>query len=269
MLIYPGFDPIALQLGPVAVRWYGLAYVAGMLGGLWYSKKIAVWHKAKNLTPDTLENFFIWAVIGIVAGGRLGYALFYGLDHLLRDPLWLLRVWEGGMSFHGGAAGVIAAILIFAHHYKVHPADLADRIVPVVPLGLFFGRIANFINGELWGRHVPNPDAVPWAMVFPAVDPLPRHPSQLYEAGLEGIILGLLLWFIVRKGHAFRRWVPSGVFLLGYAATRTLAEFFREPEITHNVLGLSITQGQTLSLPLALGGLLCLYLGYAHTPTRK
>jgi phosphatidylglycerol:prolipoprotein diacylglycerol transferase len=264
MLVWPDFNPVAIQLGPLAVRWYGLAYVAGMLAGLWYAKKITLWHKAKNVTPDVMESFFIWVVIGIIAGGRIGYALFYGLAHLLDDPLWLFRVWEGGMSFHGGAIGVMVAIFWFAWRQRIHPADLADRVTPVVPIGLFCGRIANFINGELWGRHVLNPDATPWAMVFPQVDPLPRHPSQLYEAGLEGILLGLVLWLVVRHGgdYKFRRWVPTGVFLAGYGIARFTVEFFREPEITHNVFGFVITQGQTLSLPLIVAGLGCFYLAY-------
>jgi phosphatidylglycerol:prolipoprotein diacylglycerol transferase len=239
-----------------------------MLGGLWYAKRIALWHKAKNLTPDVLENFFMWAVIGIIAGGRLGYVLFYGWPHFVRDPLWALRLWEGGMSFHGGALGVIIAIIVFAWRNQINIGDLGDRVVPVVPIGLFTGRLANFINGELWGRHVPNPDAVPWAMVFPAVDPLPRHPSQLYEAGLEGLVLGVLLWALVRKGQAVRRWVPSGVFLIGYGVARFTVEFFREPEITHSAFGLTITQGQTLCLPLMAGGLVCFWLAYREHASR-
>jgi phosphatidylglycerol:prolipoprotein diacylglycerol transferase len=262
MLIYPGFNPVALKLGPLAIRWYGLSYVAGMLGGLWVAKRLTRLFPARNLTPERLEQAFLFIVLGVILGGRVGYVLFYGWDHFLADPAWALRVWEGGMSFHGGALGVTLAIALFAWRHKIHPLDLADRIAPAVPIGLFFGRLANFINGELWGRPVANPDAVPWAMVFPRVDMLPRHPSQLYEAALEGLALGLLLYLATR--HGIRRWVPTGLFCLGYAAARLIVEYFREPEITHAWGALVLTQGQLLSLPLAAFGLACLALGHAR-----
>jgi phosphatidylglycerol:prolipoprotein diacylglycerol transferase len=264
MLVWPHFNPVAIQLGPLAVRWYGISYVVTLLLGLWYSKKIALWHKAKNITPDTIDNFFIWVTLGVILGGRIGYVLFYGWPHFMEDPLWALRVWEGGMSFHGGALGVIIAVFAFSWRNGIHPADLGDRVTPAVPIGCFLVRLANFVNGELWGRHVLNPDATPWAMVFPQVDPLPRHPSQLYEAGLEGLLLGLALWLAVRHGgdYKFRRWVPTGVFLTGYGIARFTVEFFREPEITHTILGFTITQGQTLSLPLIVAGLVCFWRAY-------
>lgn len=259
--IFPGFDPIALQIGPVAVHWYGLAYVVAMVLGLWYAKRLGNAHPAvqKNGTVvngETLDDLFIWVVLGVILGGRIGYVLFYAPHEFLANPAAIFAVWQGGMSFHGGALGVILAVLGFAWKKGIHPADLADRFVPVIPIGLLLGRIANFINGELWGR-VTSVETTPWAMVFPHVDALPRHPSQLYEAALEGAVLLVVLWLLTRKG--ITRWLPSGVFLVGYALARMFVEIFRTPEITHNVLGLEITQGQALCLPMLAFGLLCLY----------
>ncbi|MCP5405009.1 MAG: prolipoprotein diacylglyceryl transferase [Pseudomonadaceae bacterium] len=261
MIPFPDISPIALQLGPVAVRWYGLAYVAGMLGGLWLAKRLASRHPARNLSPDTMENAFLAIILGVVLGGRLGYVLFYalptyGFGLLAADPTYPFRVWEGGMSFHGGVIGVVLAMFWVAWKHRIHPLDLADRITPVLPIGLFFGRIANFINGELWGR-VTSPE-LPWAMVFPHAGPQPRHPSQLYEAGLEGLVLFALLWLTTRKG--ITRYQPSGVFLTGYALARIFVENFRTPEITHTYMGLQLTQGQLLSLPMLVVGLVFLYV---------
>lgn len=252
MLIHPAIDPVAIQLGPLAIRWYGLAYVVALLGGLWGVKRLAAKYPAKGFKPEMVDDLFIWIVVGVIAGGRLGFVLFYDLARYIAEPSAMLRVWEGGMSFHGGMLGVVLAMLLFAWKHRIHPVDIADRVVVLVPLGLLLGRIANFVNGELWGR-VTSPD-LPWAMVFPYVDALPRHPSQLYEAGLEGLLLGaLLLWLV--KARGFIRGEASGVFLAGYGLARFFVENFRTPEIVHDLGWIAITQGQTLSLPMVVVGI--------------
>lgn len=262
MLTFPEIDPVALHLGPLAIRWYGLAYVAGMLGGLWIAKRLAATFPAKGITADTLDNAFTAIILGVILGGRLGFVLFYalptyGFNLLITDPTYPLRIWEGGMSFHGGVLGVVLAMLWLARRNRINPFDLADRIVPALPLGLGLGRLANFINGELWGR--PADPTLPWAMVFPHVDALPRHPSQLYELGLEGLLLGALLWLATR-GKSLPRYLTTGIFLTGYALARIFVETFRTPEIIHPALGLQLTQGQLLSLPMLLAGLVFLTL---------
>lgn len=259
MLVWPQFNPVALKVGPLAVHWYGLAYVAALLGGLSFSKRLTIRHPARGLNADTIESAFLWVALGVILGGRLGYVLFYAPAQYLAHPLAVLQVWQGGMSFHGGMLGVILAMLLFCWRRGIHPADLADRVVPAVPLGLLLGRVANFINGELWGKPVANPEATPWAMVFPHVDALPRHPSQLYEAGLEGLVLGAVLLLVTRRG--IRRWLPSGIFLTGYALSRIFAEIFRVPEITHDLGPVFLSQGQLLSLPMLAFGLWLMYLG--------
>jgi phosphatidylglycerol:prolipoprotein diacylglycerol transferase len=256
MLIYPQFDPVAFHLGPISVHWYGIAYVVALILGLAYVKHLARRHPAPGITPDLYENLFTYVVIGVIAGGRLGYVLFYNPSHYFHDPLDILRVWNGGMSFHGGAIGVIIAMLWVGIRARINLADLADRVVPAVPIGLFLGRLANFINGELIGR--PADPNLPWSMVFPQLDYLPRHPSQLYEAGLEGFLLFILLYLATRK--SIIRWQPSGIFLTGYALARILVENFRTPEITHNLGFITLTQGQLLSLPMLAAGLYLLWL---------
>ena len=256
MLLFPQFNPVALQIGPVAVHWYGLAYVAAFLLGLSYSKYLVRRHPASGITPDKLESLFTYVILGVILGGRLGYVFFYNASYYLSAPLEILKVWQGGMSFHGGFLGVVIAFLWFAWKHQVNVVDLADRIAPAVPIGLLLGRIANFINGELVGR-VTSPN-LPWSMIFPHVDLQPRHPSQLYEAALEGIILFALLFVVTRK--SITRFLPSGIFLTGYALSRILVESFRTPEITHNLGLLQITQGQLLSLPMLVLGLYFLHL---------
>ncbi len=250
MMIFPEFNPIAVQLGPVAVHWYGLAYVAALLGGLALAKALAARRGVAGITPHTVDDFFIWMVAGVIAGGRLGYVLFYNPGHYMANPAEILQVWHGGMSFHGGVAGVAVAMAMFAWKRGLNVLALADTIAPVVPLGCFLGRIANFINGELVGRAAsPN---LPWAMVFPHIDGLPRHPSQLYQAGLEGLVLGALMAVAVARGP-HKRGALAGLFLVGYALARLVGEQFRTPEITY--LGGFFTQGMLLSVPMALGGL--------------
>lgn len=261
MLLFPEFNPVALQIGPVAVRWYGLAYVAALVLGLLYTKWQAKKNPVPGLSPDVYDDLFTWVVLGVVLGGRLGYVLFYAPLQFLANPLEIFMVWHGGMSFHGGALGVMAALLMFCKKRNLNVFDVADRLVPAVPIGLFLGRIANFINGELVGR--PTSAELPWAMIFPQVDLYPRHPSQLYEAGLEGLVLFALLFLATRKGIA--RTQPIGIFLVGYGLARTVVETFRTPEIVHHLGVLELTQGQLLSLPMVAVGMLFLWFS-ANAP---
>jgi phosphatidylglycerol:prolipoprotein diacylglycerol transferase len=244
-------DPVALQIGPFAIRWYALAYIAGIVGG-WRIARHLVQAKPRAGTPEQVDDYVTWVTLGIILGGRLGYVLFYRPGYYIFHPLEALMVWQGGMSFHGGALGVIVATLIFTRRRGLDPLLFGDRAAVVVPIGLFFGRIANFINGELWGRA----SDVPWAMVFPA-DPLqvPRHPSQLYQAGLEGIGLSILLWTLFsRPALRARRGLLTGALIAGYGVARFLGEFFREPDAHLGFLLGGITMGQLLSLPMIAVG---------------
>lgn len=251
-LPFPAIDPVAVAIGPIAIRWYALAYIAGLLIGWWSLVRL---EKRTNgpLDARLIDDFFVWAVVGVVAGGRIGYVLFYNLPFYLEHPAQILKVWEGGMSFHGGMLGVIAAVFLFAFKRGLHPFVLGDRIVTVVPIGLFFGRIANFVNGELFGRIAPD---VPWAMVFPHGGPEPRHPSQLYQAGLEGLVLlALMLVLYHRDGVRNRPGMLAGSFLAGYGVARFIGEVFRQPDPQLGFLFAGATMGQILSLPMIAVGL--------------
>jgi phosphatidylglycerol:prolipoprotein diacylglycerol transferase len=249
---YPAIDPVLVALGPLSIRWYALAYIVGLLLGWRYSLAIAR-RPPPVATPQDVDDFLVWATLGVVLGGRIGYVLFYNPLLYLQHPLDIIAVWHGGMSFHGGALGVIAALALFSRQRGINFLAFSDIIVSAVPIGLFFGRIANFINGELWGRVTD----VPWAMVFPNGGPEPRHPSQLYEAGLEGIVLFIVLAILVRLPGVRRRpGTISGVFLMGYALARITVEFFREPDAQLGYIFFNIvTMGQILSVPLLLVGL--------------
>jgi len=250
-LPFPAIDPVALQLGPLAIRWYALAYVAGLLTGWRYCLQLAA-RNTVAITRTQIDDFLFWAIIGVIVGGRTGYVLFYNAEFYLAHPLEIFAVWRGGMSFHGGFLGMVTAIALFARHHKIPFLALADVICPAAPIGLFFGRIANFINGELFGRATD----VPWAMVFPNGGPEPRHPSQLYEAGLEGIALFLILWFLVFRMKALEKpGVITGAFLAGYGIARTVAELFRQPDAQIGFLAGGVTMGQILSVPLVIGGI--------------
>lgn len=256
MLPYPDIDPVALHLGPIAIRWYSLAYLAGILLGWWFLQAEHHRKPIPGLTQKALDDMLMWAVLGIVLGGRLGYVLFYQPAFYFSHPMQILHVWEGGMSFHGGMIGVILAFFLFCRKYKARFLALMDVIACAAPIGLFFGRAANFINGELFGRVT---DA-PWGMVFPHGGELPRHPSQLYEAGLEGLLFFAVL-FILLKYTSLRDRPGrlSGVFLIGYGLARITAEFFREPDMHLGFLFSGVTMGQLLCLPMLLLGmyLLC------------
>ena len=251
-ILYPEFDPVLFSIGPFAIRWYALAYIVSILAGWQYCRRIAL-RPPSLVKPEALDDFMAWAVLGVVLGGRLGYVLFYKPLHYLENPLEIVQIWEGGMSFHGGLIGVLAAIALFARRQGVSFFTLADLIAAATPIGLLLGRIANFINGELYGRPA-DPD-LPWAMVFPASDGQPRHPSQLYEAALEGLVLFCLLYLAVRAGALVRTGLLSGLFLIGYGLARVVVEFFREPDAHLGFLFAGATMGQLLSLPMVLAGL--------------
>jgi len=253
MLIYPQFNPVALKLGPLSIHWYGLMYLLAFLQ-FWYLGKRRIETQpalAKvGWTVPQLDDLLFYGVLGVVLGGRLGQVLFYEPGYYLSNPLQILAVWKGGMSFHGGMLGVFVAMAYSAFRTKRAWLDITDFIAPLVPLGLAAGRIGNFINGELWGR-VADP-TLPWAMIFPHVDQQPRHPSQLYQAGLEGVLLFVILWFFSRSARP--RGAVSAAFLIGYGSFRFIAEYFRTPD--EGIFGLSdvISMGQWLSLPMILAG---------------
>jgi len=274
---YPAIDPVAVSIGPLAIRWYALAYIVGLILGWRYCLAIAKQPPQIARVQD-LDDFLVWATLGVVLGGRIGYVLFYNLQQYLAHPIEIVALWHGGMSFHGGALGVVVAILLFCRQRKINVFGFADIISCAVPIGLFFGRIANFINSELWGRITD----VSWAMIFPtgtlnadAVPPAlrelcqrvplidgsaglncPRHPSQLYEACLEGIVLFLILFAVQRFTTLRQRpGAISGIFLIGYGTARIIGEFFRQPDVQLGFLYFGTTMGQLLSLPLLLVGL--------------
>ena len=250
VIAFPAIDPIALQLGPLAIRWYALAYIAGILLGWRYASWLAG-RRGAAIPPQAFDDFVMWATLGIILGGRLGYVFFYKPFYFLANPAEIIMVWQGGMAFHGGLLGVVAATWWFTRRRGLSFLSLADLVCAAAPIGLFFGRVANFINGELWGR----PSEVAWAMVFPHAGQLPRHPSQLYEAALEGLLLFAALAALARRDALLARpGLLSGVFFLGYGLTRSAAEFFREPDAHLGFLMGGATMGQILSIPMILFG---------------
>jgi len=252
---FPAFDPVAISIGPLAVRWYALAYIAGLLLGWWLARRLleapTLWGRPAPFASETLDDLLVYMAAGVVLGGRIGYVLFYNLDWYLAHPLDALMVWHGGMSFHGGLIGSTLAMVLFARRRGLAFLPVFDLVAAVVPIGLFFGRIANFINGELWGRVTD----VPWAMVFPAAGPEPRHPSQLYQAGLEGIVLFVIMMLLVRACGLKKPGLVSGTFLAGYGVARIIGEFFRQPDVQIGFLAGGLTMGMLLSLPMIAIGL--------------
>lgn len=256
MLVHPQIDPIAIQIGPLAVHWYGLMYLLAFLFVLLLGRHRIKTRPDQGWSPRNLDDALFYGVLGVVLGGRLGYVLFYRPDYFFAHPLEIFYVWQGGMSFHGGFLGVLAAMWFFARKTGKPWLNVMDFLAPLVPLGLGAGRIGNFINGELWGR----PTDLPWGMVFPHVDNLPRHPSQLYQFAMEGIALFVILWLFSRKPRPVG--AVSGLFLLGYGFFRFVAEFAREPDDFLGLLSLGLTMGQWLSLPMIVGGAILMMWSY-------
>ncbi|NNJ75455.1 MAG: prolipoprotein diacylglyceryl transferase [Anderseniella sp.] len=266
---FPVIDPVALSLGPLEIRWYALAYVIGLMGAIWYAKRLvtndALWPKSKPHTlPMQLDDLLLWSTLGVLLGGRLGYVLFYNPVYFLHNPSEILQMWNGGMSFHGGFLGVVVACYLYGRRHGIGMWQLLDLGAASVPIGLFLGRIANFINAELYGKATD----VPWAMVFPGGGPDPRHPSQLYEAALEGILLFLAVRLATHTYKCLpRTGVASGVFATGYALSRIIVEFAREPDAHIGYLtGGWLTMGMVLSLPLLGVGIWLLTRSRVRTP---
>lgn len=260
MLIYPEIDPVALRLGSIQVHWYGLSYVVGILCAWWLARRCAP-RLHPEWAPEFVDDMIFYASMGVVFGGRIGYMLFYNLPVFLADPTVIFKVWQGGMSFHGGLLGVFTALWWLGRSHKVGFITLTDFIGPLVPIGLFSGRLGNFVNGELWGA----PTDLPWGMVFPDAGPLPRHPSQLYEAGLEGLLLFVVLWWFARRPRP--EGAISSLFMLGYGLCRFMVEFVREPDRHIGYLAFDwLTMGQVLTLPMIAIGIGGLCWAYRRAP---
>ncbi len=266
---FPAFDPVLVTIGPFAIRWYALAYIAGIVLAWIYARAIIrtpkLWGGQPPLTVTDFDDFVLWITLGIILGGRIGYVLFYNFDFFLAHPEETVQLWKGGMSFHGGFLGCAVAVVLFARSRRIPILSLGDLACAGGPIGLFLGRLANFVNGELWGR----PAEVPWAMVFPH-DPmqLPRHPSQLYEAGLEGLLLLVALAVLVRLGALRRPGLIIGAFAIGYGCARSLSELFREPDPQLGFLfgGGWLTMGMLLSVPLVLAGIALVAFALRRAP---
>jgi phosphatidylglycerol:prolipoprotein diacylglycerol transferase len=266
---FPDIDPVLLEIGPFAIRWYALAYIGGILLGWAYARAIikrpALWGGKAPLTVVDFDDFILWATLGIIVGGRLGQVLFYDFVYYAAHPLEIAMLWHGGMSFHGGFLGCVVVVTAFAWKRGIPILSLGDLTCAVGPIGLFLGRIANFVNGELWGR----PTDVPWAVIFPrAPDPLPRHPSQFYEAGLEGLALLAVLAIAIRLGALKRRGMVLGLFMVGYGIARNIGEVFRQPDPGFENLPHGFTMGMMLSWPMIVVGLGIVFYTWRRGPQR-
>ncbi len=271
VVAFPVFDPIAISLGPIAIRWYALAYIGGIVIGWiyarWIIKNERLWGGKAPFTLLDFDDFILWVTLGIILGGRTGYVLFYNLPYFAQHPAEIFELWKGGMSFHGGFLGCVAAVLLFGWKRNISPLSLGDVTCAVGPIGLFLGRIANFINSELWGRAAD--PTLPWAMVFPNGGPQPRHPSQLYEASLEGVVLFFVLALLIRRGGLQRPGLVIGIFATLYGMARIGGEFFREPDPQLGFLWGGLTMGMILSVPMILAGLAFIYYAQTHAPRKS
>jgi len=266
---FPAIDPVLVSVGPFAIRWYALAYIVGILLGWLYARAVIrhqeLWASPPPLTVNDYDDFVLWVTLGIILGGRIGYVLFYNPSYFTAHPLESLQLWHGGMSFHGGFLGCVLAVILFARHRGLSILSLGDITCAAGTIGIFLGRIANFINGELWGR----PTDVPWAMVFPTGGPLPRHQSQLYEAALEGLVLFVVLAAMIRAGALKRPGLILGAFAFGYAVARSICEHFREPDPQLGFLWGGLTMGTLLSIPLMLAGVILMAVALRREPARR
>jgi phosphatidylglycerol:prolipoprotein diacylglycerol transferase len=263
---FPDLNPVLITIGPFAIRWYALAYIFGILFGWLYARAIICnqrnWAGPAPLKVEDFDDFILWVTLGIILGGRTGYVLFYNLPYFIAHPLEIFQVWKGGMSFHGGFLGCVAAVIGFATIRRMPVLSLGDITCAVAPVGLLLGRLANFVNGELWGR----PADIPWAMIFPHGGPFPRHPSQLYEAGLEGLVLLMVLGLMVRAGALRRPGLILGAFAATYAVMRSFCELFREPDPQLGFLWGGMTMGMLLSIPLFIAGILLIGFALRRQP---
>ena len=267
---FPAFDPVLISFGPIAICWYALAYIVGILLGWLYARTLLKMDRlwAGSTPPmkvEDFDDFVLWVTLGIILGGRTGYVLFYNLPYFVENPLEIFQLWKGGMSFHGGFLGCLLVVVLFARFRNISILSLGDLTCAAGTIGLFLGRIANFINGELWGR----PSDVPWAMVFPNGGPEPRHPSQLYEATLEGLVLFTILALLIRAGALKRPGLIIGVFAVGYAIARSVCELFREPDAQLGFLWGGLTMGILLSVPLMLIGIGFIVAALRNQRTRQ
>ena len=269
LIPFPAIDPVLVSIGPIAIRWYALAYIVGILLGWLYARAVvarpALWGGTAPMSVADYDDFVLWVTLGIILGGRIGYVLFYNPAYFAAHPLEIFQLWNGGMSFHGGLLGCVLAGILFARHRGISILSLGDITCAAGTIGLFLGRIANFINGELWGRRTD----VPWAMVFPSGGPFPRHPSQLYEAVLEGLVLFAVLALLIRAGWLTRPGFVMGAFAVGYAIARSICEMFREPDPQLGFLWGGLTMGTLLSVPLLLAGIALMAAAVRARPLRR
>jgi len=268
LITFPVFDPIAISIGPFAIRWYALAYIAGIVLGWIYARSLLknerLWDGPPPLSLAQLDDFILWVTIGIIVGGRTGYVLFYNLPFFIQHPAEIFELWKGGMSFHGGFMGCVVAVMWFARVNGISILSLGDITTAVAPIGLFLGRLANFINSELWGRAAD--PSLPWAIIFPNGGPVPRHPSQLYEAGLEGILLFTILAVMIRLGALKRPGLILGSFIAIYGLARIIGEHFREPDPQLGFLWGGLTMGMLLSVPMVIAGAILITASFSSRP---
>jgi phosphatidylglycerol---prolipoprotein diacylglyceryl transferase len=271
LIAFPTFDPVAIAIGPFAIKWYALAYIGGIVLGWIYARSLLkdekLWGGPVPISLPQLDDFILWVTLGIILGGRTGYVLFYNLPFFMQHPAEIFELWKGGMSFHGGFMGCVVAVMWFARRNNISILSLGDITTAVGPIGLFLGRIANFINGELWGR--PADPSLPWAMIFPTGGPLPRHPSQLYEAGLEGILLFTILAVMIRFGALKRPGLILGSFIAIYGLARITGEHFREPDPQLGFLWGGLTMGMILSVPMVIAGGIIMFSAWRRKASQK